>query len=86
MRGNWATEGCISFDNSDYLRVFALAAHHDESRYGEAQIHVLPFRFDDAWSAREDSGDFKHRKALGLRHLQRFWENLERGVDRSPQG
>jgi hypothetical protein len=84
VHGNCVTAGCVSFENRDFLPVFACAMHHDRNRFGPLQVHLFPFRFEK-WSTadrRRRAREFVHANLFQEEELLGFWDNLEEGWSR----
>jgi len=81
VHGNCVTAGCVSFENRDFLPVFAFARHHDKTKYGPLQVHIFPFRFEkwDRDARLKLARNFIHADAFTALKLVGFWGNLEMG-------
>lgn len=78
---NCATEGCVSFENRDFLFVFAFASHHRAAKLGKVQLHIFPFRFDHDWEFADEAASYRHLNRLGRKRLREFWQNLREGFE-----
>lgn len=88
IHGNCISDGCISYNNRDFLPVFAFAMHHDESRHGPLQVHIFPFDFGKESELGQTQGPWwrnvgcsftgRGREETG-EELALFQANLERG-------
>lgn len=82
VHGNCVTAGCPSFENRDFLPVFAFARHHKQKKYGKLQLHIFPFRFDKVQDVGAETGAFKHGREFGKEKLLGFWGNIKEGFEK----
>lgn len=89
LHGNCVTAGCVSYENPDFLPVFAFARHHDEEKYGKIQVHIFPFRFENYNQEQRKNlaQEYLHSAKFNESSLLDFWSGLEVGYalfNRSP--
>ncbi len=83
IHGNCISSGCISFENMNFLPVYAFSRHHNRKKYRRIQYHMFPFRFEntDSEERRKLAEQYMHSDKLEQDYLLSFWENLEYGYN-----
>ncbi len=81
VHGNCVSIGCVSFQNKNFIPVYAFSRHHDSSKYGKIQYHIFPFRSADKSENEitEYSENYMHHKKYSPDKLRSFWKNLAFG-------
>ncbi len=81
IHGNCVSAGCVSFDNWDFLPVFAFSRHHNSDQFGEIQVHIFPFDFNKVESLEDEALRFESSSYFSSDQLYLFWKNLKEGYD-----
>ena len=83
VHGNCISAGCISFENLNFLPVYAFSRHHNRDKYGRIQYHIFPFRFDktDSDMRKKLAERYTHADKIDRAYLLNFWRNLEYGYN-----
>ncbi len=81
VHGNCVSIGCVSFQNKNFVPVYAFSRHHDSSKYGKVQYHIFPFKSAEKTESEvtEYSKDFIHHEEYTPDKLRGFWKNLAFG-------
>jgi hypothetical protein len=81
VHGNCVSAGCLSFENRDFLAIFAFAMQHDEKRFSKLELQIFPFRFDDtidlAKEAEMAAQASTNAQQLGSEAILAEWELLK---------
>jgi len=80
VHGNCISDGCVSFENRDFLPVYGFAALHHRRKNDDLQFHIFPFRFKDK-ELESVAIDPKTEGLLGKEKTLRFWRNLKAGYE-----
>ena len=81
IHGNCVSAGCISFENWNFLPVYAFSRYHNEQHFGKIQVHIFPFDFDKVDSLKKEAIKYESSSYFSSDQLYLFWKNLKEGYD-----
>ena len=81
IHGNCVSAGCISFENWNFLPVYAFSRYHNEQYFGRIQVHIFPFDFDNVESLEKEAECYSNNSDFTSDQLHYFWKNLKEGYD-----
>jgi len=79
VHGNEVSDGCVSFQNRNFLPVFAFAKHHNYRKYGKIQYHIYPFDFSKVKNLKGEARKYSKGSYFTENQLYAFWLNLKEG-------
>jgi len=81
VHGNSVSDGCVSFQNRNFLPAFSFAKHHNKRKYGRIQYHIYPFKFNNVKNLRKLAKKYSETSYFTESQLHQFWVNLKEGYD-----